>query len=419
MKRTQLKKLSLAYAMALCCQPLLGMENQYQNSTNINIPQLYNQNQQRQIPQQPQFSGNLQHNTINWMNTAPQNQIIPLPSEYVNTPTGLYVINQVIHQTVYLVQQPQQYNPMPMFQNQQTPMLLSAFSGNPWVSQGSMNDMTQQGHYIHQNTFFQPGFQNNGDNQQGARGMKRNSEHMGFNEKAEPQKRQKQEAKKLTRMEMNVHKMLLMKAYMNNMSVPKELSDIITWNLHDVTHINPVLDGKLIYTPNNGEKATFNIKDLVETNGCIDLSNNIFGDTSKYFLITTDLEEFFRIDKKTGKLVMLIAPRFLIEEKIGSSAKPFEPIMANWKEEQAPIGIFWRMENWDNLREYDYITSENVTAISNINMFRCWEHYSDPQRSEEGQYIYINGKVEPDPGCGYVVFRHKIFQNTYNFMFIL
>ena len=308
MKISQLKKLSLAYAMALCCQPLLGMENQHQfpefNSTNINMPQLYNQNHQPQIQQQPQFPGNLQHNNINWMNAVPQNQVIPLSSEYVNTPNELYVINKVLHHTVYPVQQPPHTIP-------------------------------QQGHYIHQNPFVQPGLQN-------------------------------KEAKKLTRIEMNVHKMLLLKEYMNTMYVPTDVSSIITENLHEVTHINPVLDGKLIYTPDNGEKTAFNINNLLKTNGCIDLSNEIFGDLSEYFLITTDLEEFFSINQNGKKLVMLIAPRFLIEEKIGSSAKPFEPIMDNWQEEQASIGIFWRMQSWDDSGWYKYLISNNLVQISSM-----------------------------------------------------
>ena len=160
--------------MILCTQPLLSMENTSHFSdfggANINRPQAYAQQQQ------PQFPGNLQHNTINFINVVPQNQVIPLPSEYVNTPNGLYVINKVLHHTVYPVQQPQQYNPMPMFQNQQGPMPLGTYPGNNFIGQVGMNGMTQQGHYIHQNPFFQPGLQNNGDNQQGSGGMKRRLE---------------------------------------------------------------------------------------------------------------------------------------------------------------------------------------------------------------------------------------------------
>ena len=175
------------------------------------------------------------------------------------------------------------------------------------------------------------------------------------------------EAKKLTLTEMNVHKMLLLKAYMNNMEVPNDVSNIITRNLHDVTHINPLLDGKLIYTPDNGEEATFNIKDLINPNGCIDLSDEIFGDASRYLLITTDLEQFFSFKEDSRRLVMLIAPQFLIEEKIEPSAKPFEEIMDNW---QAPIGIFWRVEGTKNLGSYWYLTSKNLIEISKNNVYK-------------------------------------------------
>ena len=376
MRKKLLQRISLASAMALCTQSLLSMENMNPfpdgGQPNMNRGQVYPQQYQPQIQQQPQFPGNLQRNTINWMNTAPQNQVIPLPSEYVNTPNGLYVINKVTFHEVHPVQQPQQYIPMPMFQNQQSPMPLGAYPGNQWCSQGSMNTRPQQGPYIHQNQFFQPGLQNNdADTQQGAEGAKRKFEQMGSNKKAEPQKeqkRQKQEAKKLTRMEMNVHKMLLLKAYMNTMDIPEDVSNIIKRNLHDVTRINPVLDGKLTYALPNGEKATFNINNLVK-DGCIDLSNEIFGDTSKYLLITTEPEQFFSIKTNSDKLVMLIAPRFLIEQKIESSAEHFKPIIDSWKEEQAPIGIFWRMECWANLGWYSYLTSEDVTEISKNNLF--------------------------------------------------
>ena len=384
MRKKLLQRISLASAMALCTQSLLSMENMNPfpdgGQPNMNRGQVYLQQYQPQMyaqQQQLQFPGNLQHNTINWMNTVPQNQVIPLQPQYVMTPTGLHVINQVIHQTVCPVQQHQQYIPMPMFQNQRTPMPLGAYPGNQWCSQGSMNTRPQQGPYIHQNQFFQPGLQNNdADTQQGAAGAKRKFEQMGSNKKAEPQKeqkRQKQEAKKLTRMEMNVHKMLLLKAYMNTMDIPEDVSNIIKRNLHDVTHINPVLDGKLTYALPNGEKATFNINNLVK-DGCIDLSNEIFGDASTYLLITTEPEQFFSIKTNSEKLVMLIAPRFLIEEKIESSAEHFKPIIDSWKEEHAPIGIFWRMKRWANLGWYSYLTSEDVTEISKNNIFELLWH---------------------------------------------
>ncbi|MGV8948788.1 MAG: hypothetical protein ACOH2E_05425 [Candidatus Paracaedibacter sp.] len=204
-------------------------------------------------------------------------------------------------------------------------------------------------------------------------GVENHNQFPAFNSTPqEKQKREKQETKKLTLIEMNVHKMLLMKEPMNNMEVPMEVSNIITRNLHDVTHINPVLDGKLIFTPDNGGKTTFEIKNLLKTNDCIDLSNKIFGQVSKYLLITTDLEQFFSIKKKSSMLVMLIAPRFLIEEETWSLTKPFEKIMNNWKEDQAPIGIFWRIERWKNLDWYWYLTSNNLTQISKNNFYNLF-----------------------------------------------
>ncbi len=152
--------------------------------------------------------------------------------------------------------------------------------------------------------------------------------------------------------------------------VPQDVQNVIGGKLHDVS-ANPVLDGELVYT-DKGKKTQFKIKDLVKKDGSIDLSNPIFGDSSEYLRITTDPEKFFNIDENGKRLIILIAPRFLIEEKIGSSAKTFEPIMAKWNEADAPIGIFYRMEYWKNVSWYYYLTTKNIISISKNNLYENW-----------------------------------------------
>ena len=130
--------------------------------------------------------------------------------------------------------------------------------------------------------------------------------------------------------------------------------------------LNPVLDGELKY---EGTPTPFKIRNLVKKDGSIDLSNPVFGDASKYLLITTDPEQFFKHVENSGRLVILIAPKFLIQQKIGNlCCTSFEGIMGDWKEDHAPFGFFYRMEGWSNSSWYDYQTTENLQSISKKNL---------------------------------------------------
>ena len=187
---------------------------------------------------------------------------------------------------------------------------------------------------------------------------------------------QGQTARELTATEKkNAYKMWLLKEHLvesNNEGtlpeIPRDIQTVIGQTLHDLC-ANPVLDGELKY---EGVATPFKIRNLLKEDGCIDLSKPIFGDSSKYLLITTDLEAFFNVDEKSIRLIILIALKSLIEEKIGSSANPFEPIMANWDSGQAPIGIFYRAEWEKNLFWYDYLTSVNLSTISKNSLYKNW-----------------------------------------------
>ena len=144
---------------------------------------------------------------------------------------------------------------------------------------------------------------------------------------------------------------------------------VIGQTLHELS-ANPVLDGDLVYT-DEGKENRFRIRDLIN-DGCIDLSNPDFGDSSNCLNITTTPDAFFRVVKNSLRLVILIAPKFLIEEKIKIAPNTFQPIMANWIEEQAPIGIFYRMESWTNLAWFDYLTAKNLLQISKTNLYENW-----------------------------------------------
>lgn len=191
---------------------------------------------------------------------------------------------------------------------------------------------------------------------------------------------QEQTARELTPTEKkNSYKMWLLKQQFeksnNEGTLPEVLKDIqtiISQTLHDLCG-NPVLNGELLYT-DKGNRTSFKIRDLLKEDGCIDLSNPVFGDSSQYFLITTNLDEFFRIVENSYRVLILIAPKSLIDEKIESSAKPFKPIMAYWNEEQAPLGIFYRIIGWEDLNLYDYLTTRDILTISKNNLYENWRH---------------------------------------------
>lgn len=147
----------------------------------------------------------------------------------------------------------------------------------------------------------------------------------------------------------------------------KDISKGIGGKLHEVS-ANPVLDGKLKF---EGAPTPFKIRDLLKEDGSIDLSDPVFGDASKYLLITTDPEKFFNIVENSKRLVVLIAPRFLIEEISKTSKKHFNRINNFWKSNQ-PYAIFWRPENWDNLEIYDMCTHNSQGELSAKYDSRSW-----------------------------------------------
>lgn len=150
----------------------------------------------------------------------------------------------------------------------------------------------------------------------------------------------------------------------------KDISKNIGGKLHELS-ANPVLEGELVYT-DKGNTKSFKIRDLLKEDGGIDLSNKeVFGDASKNLLITIDPEQFFKIVENSVRLVILIAPKFLIEEKIETSAKPFESIMANWLGESASIAIFYRTESWSSFL-YDYLITVNIFTISKNSLYENW-----------------------------------------------
>ena len=133
------------------------------------------------------------------------------------------------------------------------------------------------------------------------------------------------------------------------------------------------IGGRLIYKPdpnsNNGKiELPFNeLENPLE--GTFDLTG--CGDSNKYISISTG----YRKGKKIGnadKVEIWVAPRFLIEKNISSSAGHFQPIMSEWSVDAAPVGIFWTWGDWDDINLFDYLITNSLNQLADNNLYRKW-----------------------------------------------
>jgi hypothetical protein len=133
------------------------------------------------------------------------------------------------------------------------------------------------------------------------------------------------------------------------------------------------LNGTLIYRPNpQSDEGMIQLKisDLLNPlEGTFDLSK--CGDMGKYLSISTGYRKGMKAENG-NKLEIWLAPRFMVEKKLKSSASHLQPIMYNWREDTAPIGILWSWGGWNDLSWYDYLTSQYVTDISSKNLYDNW-----------------------------------------------
>ena len=133
------------------------------------------------------------------------------------------------------------------------------------------------------------------------------------------------------------------------------------------------LNGVLIYRPNlESDEGMIQLKisDLLNPlEGTFDLSG--CGDTGQYLSISTGYRKGMKAENK-DKLEIWLAPRFMVEKKLKSSASHLQPIMDNWKEDTAPIGILWSWGGWSDLSWYDYLTTQDTYVISSKNLYENW-----------------------------------------------
>ena len=130
------------------------------------------------------------------------------------------------------------------------------------------------------------------------------------------------------------------------------------------------LNGSLLYRPDpQSDKGMIQLKISDLTNpleGTFDLSQ--CGDTGNFLSISTGYRKGMKAEN-SNKLEIWLAPRFMIEKKLKSSASHLQPIMGTWKEETAPIGILWSWGGWKDLSWYDYLTTHGAVNISSKNLY--------------------------------------------------
>lgn len=94
--------------------------------------------------------------------------------------------------------------------------------------------------------------------------------------------------------------------------------------------------------------------------GTFDLS--CCGNAGDYLSISTGYRKKIK-PENAKKVEIWIAPRFLIEKDLDTTAAHFKDIMECWEKEFL-VGIFW---NWgsDALSSYDYLTTHSMESLSN------------------------------------------------------
>ena len=131
----------------------------------------------------------------------------------------------------------------------------------------------------------------------------------------------------------------------------------------------PLKSGTLSYTdPETKEVKRMKISDFEDPlNGTFDLSG--CGDRHSKVRITTSVEEFFKVGgENEDRLVVLANTHDLIH---GLHAEKFEGIK-NWDPVVAPVGLFWRWGNWEDLSWYDYLTTSSIDDVASVDLYENW-----------------------------------------------
>lgn len=133
------------------------------------------------------------------------------------------------------------------------------------------------------------------------------------------------------------------------------------------------LKGKLIYRPTEGsdigmiELPISALENPLE--GTFDLSQ--CGEAGKHLSISTGYRKRVRAENE-NKLEIWLAPRFLIERNLNTTAGHYKNIMGQWNENNCPVAIFFNDGDWSKLIYYDYNVKQNFDEINELNLYKIW-----------------------------------------------
>ncbi|MBA3814764.1 MAG: hypothetical protein H0X26_09865 [Alphaproteobacteria bacterium] len=139
----------------------------------------------------------------------------------------------------------------------------------------------------------------------------------------------------------------------------------------DIYRENQYYHGILRYTPVEGGQVV-TLKFLDFKDGTFDLST--CGNTGQSLVITESIDRFFKVGKANkDKKVILIALRHLFEQEINTLPdQKFASHITAWDADKAPVGMFWRHGNDENLARVDYLTTAGMSEISSRNLYENW-----------------------------------------------
>jgi len=347
-----------------------------------------------------------QYNAPHWMDMAPQNQVIPLQSQYVMTPTSLHVINQAIYQTVYPIPQPLQYNPMP--QNQPVAMPRAPFPGNHLVTKGGMNLMPQQQIPLNllQGQLQQGPLQGGGIKRTLELDTVRNNKTQNIQLEETPvlidnfgmfpddlkreilkilSIRNLKEIDNLDKLKSMGNPIKLIKLVCKDWKSlvegdkPFVFANEVIRSAYSLTDdefeiYQRLVKGGLIYKPDersdNG-RIKLPISALWNPlEGTFDLSQ-CGEDAGKYTNISTGYRKWRRAEN-ADKMEICFPLRFLIEKDLNTTAKHFREIYNSWTV-KAPVGIIWIYGGDEgDIKSYDHLTTQSLNEICNKDVFEKW-----------------------------------------------
>jgi hypothetical protein len=137
------------------------------------------------------------------------------------------------------------------------------------------------------------------------------------------------------------------------------------------------LNGSLIYRPSKKSDAGMMTLPIRELKNPLEGKFQLFycQKRNTTMAIYLSISTGYRKRKNTDlhSIEIWVAPRFLIERELNTTAKHFNSIMGNWKPE-AEVGLFWTWSGWaSDDHDMDHLTTENMDSLSKIDLYENWK----------------------------------------------